>query len=351
MNSKTKQGKPFSDIEISAFCSQIALILKSGISSLEGITIMLEDTSSEEEKKILQQIIDSMQETGSLYLALSESGLFPSYMLHMVEIGEETGTLDEVMDALSTHYEQEDAISKSIKNAVTYPLVMGGMMLVVIFILLVKVMPIFNQVFIQLGTEMTGVSRMLMDLGNVINRYSIVLIALLLISAAAALYCTRTTSGRQLFRKIGYHLKFIRPIYEEIAACRFASGMALTLSSGLNPERSMELVSALSDDPFFLEKLKTCQKDVEEGRDLSDSLHKTGIFSGVYAQMASIGSKTGSMEQVFERLSKLYQDDIDSRMNNALAVLEPTLVIVLSLIVGVILLSVMLPLTGIMSSL
>ena len=88
MNSKTKQGKPFSDIEISAFCSQIALILKSGISSLEGITIMLEDTSSEEEKKILQQIIDSMQETGSLYLALSESGLFPSYMLHMVEIGE-----------------------------------------------------------------------------------------------------------------------------------------------------------------------------------------------------------------------------------------------------------------------
>lgn len=351
MNSKTKKGKPFSNIEISAFCSQIALILKSGISSLEGITIMLEDTSSEEEKRILQQIIDNMQETGSLYLALSESGLFPSYMLHMVEIGEETGTLDEVMDALSAHYEQEDAISKSIKNAVTYPLVMGGMMLVVIFILLVKVMPIFNQVFIQLGTEMTGVSRMLMDLGNVINRYSIVLIALLLVFAAMALYCTRTASGRQLFRKIGYRLKFIRPIYEEIAACRFASGMALTLSSGLNPERSMELVSALSDDPFFLERLKTCQKDVEDGGDLSESLHKTGIFSGVYAQMASIGSKTGSMEQVMERLARLYQDDIDSRMNNALAVLEPTLVIVLSLIVGVILLSVMLPLTGIMSSL
>ena len=95
--------------------------------------------------------------------------------------------------------------------------------------------------------------------------------------------------------------------------------------------------------------LELCQKQIEEGEDLSEALRSTGIFSGVYAQMASIGSKTGSMEQVMERLAKLYQDDIDNRMNNALAVLEPTLVIVLSLIVGIILLSVMLPLTGIMS--
>lgn len=351
MNRKNRQGKPFSDIEVSAFCGQIALILRSGISSLEGIIIMQEDASSEEERAILQKIIDHMQETGSFYQSLSEIGTFPDYMLHMVEIGEEPGTLDEVMEALSIHYEQEDAIGKSIKNAVTYPLVMGGMMLVVIFILLIKVMPIFNQVFIQLGTEMTGVSRMLMDFGNVISRYSVVLLALLLVCAAAALYCTRTVSGRQLFRRAGYHLRFIRPIYEEIAACRFASGMALTLSSGLNPERSMELVSALSDDPFFLEKLKQCQKEIEEGADLSEALHNAGIFSGVYARMASIGAKTGSMEQVMSRLAKLYQDDIDSRMNNTLAVLEPTLVIVLSVIVGIILLSVMLPLTGIMSSL
>lgn len=351
MNRKTAQGKPFSNIELSAFCSQIALILKSGISSIEGITIMLEDASSEEEKTVLQQILEHMQETGSMYQALSETELFPSYMTHMVEIGEETGTLDEVMEALSNHYEQEEAIGKSIRSAVTYPLIMGGMMVVVILILLVKVMPIFNQVFVQLGTEMTGFSRMLMNLGNAVSRYSVVFVALLLILAAAIVYCTHTKAGRDFFRKAGYRLKFIRPIYEEIAACRFASGMALTLSSGLNPDRSMELVSALNDDPYFLEKLELCQKQIDEGEDLSEALRSTGIFSGVYAQMASIGSKTGSMEQVMDRLAKLYQDDIDNRMNNALAVLEPTLVIVLSLIVGIILLSVMLPLTGIMSSL
>lgn len=351
MNRKNGQGRPFSNIEVSAFCSQIALILKSGISSLEGVMIMLEDTSSPEEKAILEKIVENMQETGSLYQALSETGLFPSYMTHMIQIGEETGTLDEVMESLSVHYEQEDAIGKSIKSAVTYPLVMGGMMIVVIILLLVKVMPMFNQVFIQLGTEMTGVSRMLMNVGNAINRYSIVLTVLLLAAIAAIFIGSRTQAGRQLFRRAGYHLRSIRPIYEEIAACRFASGMALTLSSGLNPEQSMELVRALNDDPVFLQKLEACQKKMEEGEDLSEALRSVGIFSGVYARMASIGSKTGSMEQVMNRLAKLYQDDIDSRMNNALAVLEPALVIILSLIVGIILLSVMLPLTGIMSSL
>ncbi len=351
MDKRDINAKPFSNMEVSAFCGQIALILKSGISSMEGITIMMEDASAGEEKEILEFILERMQETGNLYDSLSETGLFPSYMLHMIEIGEETGTLDEVMEALSAHYDREDAIGKSIKNAVTYPMIMAGMMVAVIIVLLVKVMPIFNQVFVQLGTEMTGFSRMLMEVGNAINRYSIALVVLLIGIVAIILYCTRTKSGRTFSRRIGYCLSFIRLVYEEIAACRFASGMALTLSSGLNPERSMELVSALNDDPLFQEKLESCRKKLDEGTDLSEALHETGMFTGIYARMASIGSKTGSMDQVMNRIAGLYQDDIDNRLNSALAVLEPTLVITLSLIVGVILLSVMLPLMGIMSNL
>lgn len=347
---KQVQGKPFSNMEVSSFCGQIALILKSGISSIEGITIMMEDAASDEEKRILEAILENMQETGSMYQALDDTGLFPSYMLHMIQIGEETGTLDEVMAALSEHYDREDSISKSIKNAVTYPLVMAGMMVVVIIVLLVKVMPIFNQVFIQLGTEMTGFSRTLMNVGNTINRYSIVFIVVLALVAALILYATRTRHGKENFRRLGYKLGLIRPIFEEIAACRFASGMALTLSSGLNPERSMELVTALNDDVYFQKKIDSCQNLVNEGKDLSEALYSTKVFTGMYARMASIGSKTGAMDQVMDKIAGLYQDDIDTRMNNALAILEPTLVIALSLIVGVILLSVMLPLMGIMSS-
>lgn len=342
--------KPFTNMELSSFCGQTALILRSGISSMEGLTIMLEDANSDEETEILEILLSGMQETGSFFQALKSADVYPSYMLHMIQIGEETGTLDEVMEALQKHYEREESISKSIRNSITYPMIMTGMMAVVIIVLLVKVMPIFNQVFIQLGSEMTGFSKILMDLGTAINRYSVALIIILIILAAFIFYGTRTASGKRLFLSIGHKLNFTKTIYENIAACRFASGMALTLSSGLNPERSMELVNALNEDPVFQGKIDLCQSKMADGEDLSQALFASGMFTGVYARMVSIGSKTGSMDQVMEQISQLYQEDIDTRMNNILAVLEPTLVIALSLIVGVILLSVMLPLMGIMSS-
>lgn len=195
--------KPFSNMELASFCGQIALILKSGISSMEGLTIMLEEASSSEEKEILQGLLTRMQETGMLYDAMEEAGIYPSYMLRMVQIGEETGTLDEVMESLQNHYEREDTIRKSIRSSVTYPLIMTGMMAVVIVVLLVKVMPIFNQVFIQLGTEMTGFSRMLMNMGTAISRYSVVFIVLLILIAGFFLYGTRTSSGRNMLRGRG----------------------------------------------------------------------------------------------------------------------------------------------------
>ena len=342
--------RPFSNMELSSFCGQMALILKSGISSTEGLTIMLEDAAPGDERTVLEDLNSNMQETGSLFLALEHAGMFPSYMLHMVEIGEETGTLDEVMESLQNHYEREEAISRSIRNSITYPMIMTGMMAVVVIVLLVKVMPIFNQVFIQLGTEMTGFSRVLMNVGTTIGRYSVVFVVILLLITAFALYGTRTASGRNILRALGGKFRFTRTIRDELSTCRFASGMALALRSGLNPERSMELVASLNDDPLFQKKLEFCEKELSEGKDLTDAFLTAGIFGGVYARMASIGSKVGSMDQVMEQIAELYQEDIDTRMNNLLAVLEPTLVVMLSLIVGVILLSVMLPLMGIMSN-
>ena len=126
--------KPFSNLELSSFCGQITLILKSGISCMEGLIIMLEDAASSDERAILEALLANMQETGSLYEALDSLNLYPPYMLHMVQIGEETGTLDEVMQSLRNHYEREDSINKSIRNSITYPMIMTGMMAVTVLI-------------------------------------------------------------------------------------------------------------------------------------------------------------------------------------------------------------------------
>lgn len=344
------QLTPLSNMEVASFCGQMAMILQSGISSLEGISIMMEDSKSREEQKILTKILEHFQKCGIFYLALKESGVFPEYMLHMVNIGEETGKLDEVMKALAAHYEREDAIVKSIKNAVTYPLVMVAMMIIVILVLMIKVMPIFNQVFIQLGHEMTGFSKGVLNTGIALSRYSAVFIGLVAVIIGLILYFTKTKSGKAAFMKIGYKFRFTREIYEGMAACRFASGMALTLSSGLNTDQGLELVGNLIDNPVYKKKVDALKTMSEEGGSFNEGLASSHVLSGMYARMASIGIKTGSLDEVMSKIAEQYEEEIDNRINNILAVLEPTLVIALSLIVGAILLSVMLPLLGIMSS-
>ena len=198
----------------------------------------------------------------------------------MVDIGEQTGRLDEVMDSLSSHYRQEENIQKSIRSAVAYPLIMITMMIAVILVLITKVMPIFNQVFAQLGQEMTGFSKGLLGLGTAINRYSIVLIVLLVLIIALFLFFTKTQKGEVAFRRFSYPIPFFRNIYDKTASCRFAGVMSLALRSGLNPDYAAEL--------------EECQKLVSEGTDFSAALTETGIFSGIYGRMTSLAASTGT---------------------------------------------------------
>ena len=128
---------PLSNMEISSFCSQMAMILRSGISSAEGLSLMLDETSDKDkdEIKLLTVMGDTLLSTGSFYESLKATGVFPHYMLKMVQIGEAAGKTDDVMSALAVHYEREASIAQSIKNALTYPLLMLFMMVLVILVL------------------------------------------------------------------------------------------------------------------------------------------------------------------------------------------------------------------------
>ena len=228
---------------------------------------------------------------------------------------------------------------------------MVGMMIVVIVVLLVKVMPLFNRVFTQLGTEMTGISKYLMDIGQAINNYSVALLVILVLVVIAAILAAKTKKGKQLVRSIGYKIRGIRMLYESEATCRFSGTMALALSSGLHQDRGLELAESLIDDKRFQAKLTASKELIADGEGMTDALRESGIFSGIYARMASVGQKSGSLEKSMEKIAGLCQEEMDDRTNNLLAVLEPTLVIILSLIIGIMLLSVMFPLLGIMSAL
>ncbi|WP_026526992.1 type II secretion system F family protein [Butyrivibrio sp. VCD2006] len=347
---KSKTGKLLSDYEISVFCRQMALLIKAGIAPLEGIEIMLQDFKFEDDDSTLRTISQILSSGEKFHIALQMTGAFPGYVIHMVTIGEESGNLDLVMDSLADYYEQEDAIRTNISSAISYPLIMIGMMIVVIIVLITQVLPIFGQVFAQLGTDMNSFSRTLVAIGNALNRYSIVFILLMLILTCGCIFFIKTKKGRNIFRSIGMHIKPIRTIYNEIATARFANGMVLTLSSGMDTYEGLRLVSNLVEYNDMIVKIETCRSLIASGDSFPEAVKEAGIFNKFYSRMIAIGFQSGSMDTVMQQIARKYSETTQRKMYNFVSILEPTLVIILSLIVGMILLSVILPLMGIMSS-
>lgn len=341
--------KVFNNEEMMLFCDQMAMILQAGITPHEGLMDMLEDTSNKEGQEILQLMIDKCEIGASFYDAISGTGVFPKYALDMINIGEKSGNLEEVMRSLAFHYRREENIKQEIKNAVTYPFIIVLMMLVVILVLVVKVLPVFNQVFIQLGSRMTGFSSLMLGVGVNISNYSTLFIGIIILLIGIYMYMTVNPQGIAMRAKIFSRFPLTKGIYEKIAAGRFAAGMSLAMYAGLDMDEGMGMMEELVDNPVFLEKIQDCREISAEGKTFADALSMSEIFPAKYSRMISVGYKTGSTEKALEKVANIYEEEVDSMMSRIISILEPTLVIVLSVIVCLILLSVMLPLMAIMS--
>lgn len=346
---KKTTGKNLSSAELASFCSQISSVLKAGISAGEGIAIMLEDTSSSQEREILSAIQETLNSTGVFSLGLEDAGVFPQYMQKMVRLGEQAGRLDEVMEALAVHYERESDLAAALKSAVTYPCIMIGMMVLVVLVLITRVLPVFEQVYAQLGQSMQGISRGLLDMGQALNRYSLVLLAVLVLLALLCLYFAKTSSGRKQASAIFSRLPFTRNFSDKKASCRFASGMSLVLKSGLTPEEGIDMAGELTENSLFREKIRQCKKLLEEGTPLAQALSHSGVFTGMEARLLMVGDRTGSIDDAMDKIASRCQEELDDAMGNAVSIIEPTLVAILSIVVGLILLSVMMPLMGILA--
>lgn len=345
-----KKKKLLSNAEIASFCTQTALLFQAGITPSESMEILLTDTKQGGGREIISQILDICRQGETFHKALEQTGLFPDYVVHMIALGEESGNLDTCMLSLSSYYDKEENISDSIRGAVTYPLIMIGMMLVVIFVLISKVLPIFNEVFVQLGSEMTGFSATLLALGNSMNRYSLVFVILLCLLAACYFIAVKTPIGRREAGRFLNVFPLTRGFYEKVACERFASGMAMAMSSGMDTYTSLDMVSQLVGNRSMQDKIAACRKCIEDGGNFSEALANSHIFGNLHSRMVAVGLRSGNIDTVLLRIADSYEKETDRRIQSILSILEPTLVIILSLIVGLILLSVILPLMGIMAS-
>ncbi len=353
----SKQKKSFSGksgllpaADLSLFCSQVCMVLRAAIPLSEGISAIGDGLETDGGKALMQRIQKELEQNGSFSGALKSTGVFPNYMLNMVSIGEKTGKLDDVTEALSLYYAREDSLRSRIISAITYPLVLTLMMAVVISVLVIKVLPVFNGVLRDMGTDLTAASNGVLRVGTVIGQVALIVIALLAIVLAALLIVSRTQVGSRWLLSCAAGFKPTRRLLDKVDSARFASVLSSMLSSGYDTSEALELIPGIITNPAMIDKIAVCRKAVEGGDSFPDAMERANLFPGIYGSMVRIGTKTGNLEEVMKNLADLYSQEVDASIDKLIGMIEPVLVGVLSVIIGAILLSIMLPLMGVMSS-
>ena len=319
--------------ETALFCTQAGLLLKAGIPLGDGLASLTEEGTGAG-RELLRRIADTARETGSLYEAVRQAGVFPSYMVHMIRIGETAGKLEEVLDSLSLYYEREARLRGAVRSAVLYPLILILLMAAVIAVLVAE------------ASANTG----MVSTGVVIGRCALVVVAVLLALLVAMLLLSLSAKGRQALMSLSSRLPVLRRLYRQIASSRFASVMSMLLSSGYDLGEALELAEEVVADPTVRNKIRLCRDKVSRGKAFSAALLELGLFSGLYARLIQTGEKTGRLDDVMKNMAAQYETDVEESLSGVVALIEPTLVILLSVIIGSILLSVMLPLIGILSA-
>ncbi len=339
--------KNLNNLELFHFCEQFSLILKSGISSIDGLQILSEDQADPDSARLFKSMQEDMEEYGSFAHALENSGVFPGTMIAFAKVGEETGCLDEVMASLADFYQIENETSQQIRSAISYPLIMLGMMTVVLVALLVWVLPVFSQVFQSMGIEMTGISSGFLTIGAAISRYAVIFLALAVILVLFILFLFFSKKGHNILQKTLLSLPYLKEIPIARDYGRLTQAISMGLKSGLAPEESMTLTRDMLSDPTVIARMDKAIEQLRDGELFSDALTSSKLFTGMDARLIGIGFQAGEGDEVMHRLSRRYSEASADQIGRIIAVIEPTIVILLCLLVGLTLLSVMMPLMGI----
>lgn len=196
---------------------------------------------------------------------------------------------------------------------------------------------------------MDGLSAGFLAIGKFMKANGLLFVIILLLIVVYLIILNKSKWGKNHRAMLLYKSRRFKSIHQKIATSRFASAMAMTLSSGMDVMQSLEVSGRIVDAPEFEQKVEKCKDSFAETMDIGKAFSNSGIFGGLYGRMAILGAKTGNMENVLEKVATTYQEEADEEINDFIAVVEPTLVIILSVIVGIILFSVMLPLLNIMA--
>ncbi len=335
---------------ISSMCMELSLLLHAGVGVGDGLTLLLDDSDTAY-RDLLTDMAKQVDEGVPLSEALKSSGCFPVYVSGLVAVGEQSGRLEEALLALSKYYEYRTRLDRRIRSALLYPAVMLLLMLLVIAVLLIKVLPMFEDVYRSLGGRLTGVAGGLLTLGRALDKVMPVLWVILAVLVIFFGLFAAVASFRAKILAWWRGVWGDKGISKQMNTARLAQALAMGMASGLSIEESVKLAEGLVEDVAGAgERCRDCRARLEQGESSGKALKNSGLLPAASCHLLELGLKSGAGERSMEKIAGDMAEDSEAALEEAVNRVEPALVLVCSALVGVILLSVMLPLMHIISA-
>ena len=344
-------SKGLSGKELSSLSRQLALVMDSDLSLQEGIELVSAQTKSKSVRQLLARVTARLNEGHSLAEAFAQEGrCLPDFYIEMLRMGEQSGNMEKVLSRLADSYEKDAEVSGKVVSAVTYPIILAVLMLCVIVLLIVEVLPMFEEVLASLGGQMPGITRTMLDIGQFIGDYFYILLGIIAVIVIAAVVMRQTPRGRERLDGWALRAPIRGHIQRDIACVRFARSLSMLIKSGIGIVESVRMTAATMTNTYIRIRLRKAASDIEKGKTLEAAVSSLGLFPELLLKILAVGESTGHTDDVLDRSAGVMERRLDERLARLTTVLEPALIIVLSLIVGVVLVSVILPVARIMNA-
>ena len=336
--------------ELGALCTGLAHLYHAGMGGGDALALLAQDERDRVTRGLLDTMARRADEGASLSQVFEEQGCFPGYLCRLLKVAERVGRTEQVLAELGAHYEGRAGMDARLRAALLYPAVLLAVILAVVAVLLIWVLPVFDDVYAQLGSRLTGLAGGLLALGQALRG---ALPALCAVAGAAVLAVLLYSTCPGFAQRVSEQWKSRhsdRGVNGRINGARFAQAVALGLSGGMTQQEAVSLATELMRGYGGFEgRARSCMERLERGESLGEALRGCGVIPAAQSRVLDAGIRAGRGEQVLEQLAQRELERGEAELERAAVRVEPVLVAITCVMTGIILLSVMLPLMHIMT--
>lgn len=339
--------------EVAAFCQGLATMLAAGIQLDEGLGLLGESAQGTPLAAVCQELYGRVSAGEPLSAAMAAGGWFPGRALEALAAGERAGRTERTLRSLAGYYAEEARVMSKLRTAIGYPAALLCVMSVVLAFTVAVILPVFIGVYEDMAGTLTAGSGLAVSASLVVGWVALAVVALVTTAALVGVIASRGVRGQAAIVRLMGRLPFTRAAMRQLALSRFLATLSTCLSAGSDVDAAMGEAIRATDSAELRERLEPAlasMTDVERGLGLAQAVAESGVLEPAQARMLSIGSRVGSTEAVLERLSEACFDEAVERVDHVIDAVEPVLAAFLTVAVGATLVSVMLPLIGMMGA-